>query len=72
MTKKRINGPSKQGRREFLKGALLTGGAVAAGLAAGEAAATPQAAPANAQAVPQSKGYRVTEHIQDYYKTARG
>ena len=72
MTKKRISGAGRKGRREFLKGALLTGGAVAVGLAAGEVVAEPKATPASAEALPESKGYRVTEHIQEYYKTARG
>jgi len=72
MTKKRIDGAGKKGRREFLKGALMTGGAVAVGLVAGEAVAASNAAPTPAETLPESKGYRVTNHIQEYYKTVRG
>jgi anaerobic selenocysteine-containing dehydrogenase len=72
MTKKRISGAGRKSRREFLKGALITGGAMAVGLAAGEVVAAPKATPAGAATPPESKGYHVTEHIQDYYKTARG
>jgi len=72
MTKKRISGLSKKSSRQFLKGALITSGAVAVGLVTGEVVAAPKAAPANAETLPESKGYHVTEHIQEYYKTARG
>jgi hypothetical protein len=72
MTKKRISGAGNKSRREFLKGALITGGVVAVGLAAREVVAAPKAMPASAETPPESKGYRVTEHIQEYYKTARG
>jgi len=72
MTKKRISEAGKKSRRQFLKSALMTGGVVAVGLVAGEAVAAPKAAPAGAETLPASKGYRVTEHIQEYYKTARG
>ena len=72
MTKKRISGAGRKSRREFLKSALITGGAMAVGLAAGEVVAAPKATPAKADTLPESKGYHVTEHIQDYYKTARG
>lgn len=63
----------KQTRRAFLRGALITGGAAAAAIAAGDSLAAPQA-PAVKDAQPQSaesKGYHVTDHIRDYYKTAR-
>ncbi len=57
-------------RREFLKNMMLGGGAAAVALMTARevAAAAPpvvEAAPA-----PESKGYRVTPHIRDYYLTA--
>ena len=59
------------GRREFLKRAAVTGGTVTVAAAAGVAAAgEPAAAPAP-QTVPESRGYRVTAHIDRYYRLAR-
>ena len=60
------------GRREFLKRAAVTGGTVTvAAAAAGVAAAgEPAAAPAP-RTVPESRGYRVTAHIDRYYRLAR-
>ena len=53
-------------RRRFLLGA----GIASAGLAVGAVAkAAPQARPV--EAAPASPGYRETEHIRNYYKTAR-
>jgi len=58
-------------RREFLKDVLLGGGVTAVALLTRDVAAQPQPEP---EAVPtpttESKGYRVTPHIQDYYRTA--
>ena len=59
------------GRREFLKRAAVTGGTVTVAAAAGAAAAgEPAAAPAP-RTVPESRGYRVTAHIDRYYRLAR-
>ena len=62
-----------QGRREFLKRAAVTGGAVTVAAAAGTAAAGtdgPATAPAP-DAIPQPRGYRMTAHIERYYRLAR-
>lgn len=57
-------------RREFLKNMMLGGGAAAVALmTTREVAARPQAV-AEAEPTPESKGYRVTQHIRDYYLTA--
>jgi len=62
---------TKEGRREFLKGARLAGGAaVVAAASRGVVASEPESAPApEPEAKP--KGYRVTDHVQQYYKTAQ-
>ena len=62
-----------QGRREFLKRAAVTGGAVTVAAAAGTAAAGtdgPATAPA-LDATTRSRGYRMTDHIERYYRLAR-
>jgi hypothetical protein len=57
-------------RREFLKHMMLGGGAAAVALmTTREVAARPQAV-AEVAPTPESKGYRVTPHIRDYYLTA--
>ncbi|MDH5361105.1 MAG: twin-arginine translocation signal domain-containing protein [Gammaproteobacteria bacterium] len=55
-------------RREFLKDAAAVGGAVALGMATGEAAAsvTPVAVKKTGD-----QGYHETQHVRDYYKSAR-
>ena len=60
-----------EARRSFLRAARGAGalGVLAAAAAAGAAEAAP--VPAPAVAAPEAKGYRVTEHIQKYYRTAR-
>ncbi len=59
----------RKGRREFLKGAAVAGGAVTVAVAAGSAsAATPETVQAGADAA--GKGYRETAHVRAYYKTA--
>ncbi|MBZ2205733.1 formate dehydrogenase [Massilia soli] len=55
-------------RRAFFKGAGALG-VLAAAAASGAAEAAPQPAPG--AAAPESKGYRVTDHIRKYYSTAR-
>ena len=60
------------GRRKFLNGSALVGaGAVVATVIPGVAGATTdndQSGQAAEQ--PREEGYRLTKHIQDYYKTA--
>ena len=62
-----------QGRREFLKRAAVTGGAVTVAAAAGAAAAGTDgpAATGAGDTVPESRGYRMTDHIERYYRLAR-
>ncbi|HEY8555367.1 MAG TPA: formate dehydrogenase [Burkholderiales bacterium] len=57
-------------RREFLKGMLVGGGAAAVAIAGGAAAAPEEERPA-AQSDDRPKGYHVTPHILEYYKTAQ-
>ena len=61
------------GRREFLKRAAVTGGTVTVAAAAGTAAAgTDEPAAADVlDTTPQSRGYRMTDHIERYYRLAR-
>lgn len=66
MTKKQTD----IGRREFLRNVLVTGGAAAVVAAAGPAVAAPRDEKAPTAAKAESKGYHVTEHILEYYKTA--
>ena len=62
--------PPDESRRAFLKGARGVGAlsVLAAAAASGAAEAAPAPAP---EPAPEAKGYRVTEHIQKYYRTAR-
>ena len=61
------DGATREGRREFLKGAAVAGGAVTVAVASGSAsAATPQ----TVQPEASGKGYRETDHVRAYYKTA--
>ena len=67
MSDKRTN----EGRRGFLKGALVgSGAAVVAVASGGVLASEPEQKPA-AQPEAKPKGYRETAHIRDYYKTAQ-
>ena len=62
-----------RGRRAFLKGAAVAGGAATVAVAGGAAVA--DIAPESAKkADPDqgSKGYRVTPHIEAYYRSTRG
>ena len=64
-----INMPSR--RRAFLQRSCVAAGGIALGVAAGQAIASDR--PTTVQASPnspESKGYRVTQHVLDYYKTA--
>lgn len=60
------------GRRRFLQGAALIGGTTVL-LAAGRSTVWNQEeTPAPESSVPpESKGYRVTPHVQTYYEKAR-
>ena len=56
-------------RREFLKtGAAVGAGAAASALLPGAAAAAEAEAPATAEA---KKGYQLTQHVLDYYRSAK-
>ena len=61
------------GRREFLKRAAVTGGAVTVAAAAGTATAGTDGPAATdvLDATAQSRGYRMTDHIERYYRLAR-
>lgn len=61
--------PSRQSRRDFLKGVAVMGGAATVGLVAGPGRAEPEA-PGTAEA-PRRVGYRVTVHVKEYYEKAR-
>ena len=69
MTKRNAGKPGAAGRREFLKGMLVTGGAAAIAAATGKVSAATTATPATPAAEP--KGYRLTGHIAEYYRTAQ-
>lgn len=56
-------------RREFLKGTAAAGGAVALGMVSGHAIADSDEDKAPEKK--ESKGYHLTQHIRDYYRTAR-
>ena len=61
------------GRREFLKRAAVTGGGVTVAAAVGAriaGAAEPVSGPA-VEAVPEHRGYHMTDHIERYYRLAR-
>ena len=55
-------------RRKFLA-TLGVGGAAAATVALTRQAAQP--APKSAVATPRGNGYQVTEHVRNYYRTAK-
>ena len=60
--------PASEERREFIKKSTLLGAGVATASVAGTAAIAdtgPSADPA-----PGDQGYRLTQHIVDYYKSA--
>jgi hypothetical protein len=55
-------------RRRFL---MFGAGAASAAAAAPVIAAAPVAAPVEQAAQPESRGYRETQHVRDYYATTR-
>lgn len=58
------------GRRRFLRDSLTAAGAASVALTAGNAAAAIDQQPAAAESERQDKGYQLTQHVVDYYKTA--
>ncbi len=61
------------GRRAFLKRAAVAGGAATVAVAGAGAVADMAPEPAHEAAREQgSKGYRMTPHIEAYYRSARG
>ncbi|NCF27461.1 MAG: formate dehydrogenase [Gammaproteobacteria bacterium] len=60
------------GRRAFLKRAAVAGGAATVAVAGGAAVAD-VASESQGKAVPEdaSKGYRITPHIEAYYRSTR-
>jgi anaerobic selenocysteine-containing dehydrogenase len=60
------NSKTRKSRRTFLA-AVGAGGA--ATVAAIGAKTVPQTMPATAEKRPEGKGYEVTEHIRNYYRT---
>jgi len=56
------------GRRRFLKGLAVAGGATAMVVATGTATAAPEVTLASK---PAKKGYHETSHIRTYYQKAR-
>jgi len=59
-----------KGRRAFLRQLAAVGGATATVAVAGRAVATP-GVESTTVPEPDSKGYRVTEHVATYYDKAR-
>jgi len=57
-------------RRRFLL-SLSAGGASAAAVAAASSSAIAVVAPVPADKAGESSGYRETEHVRDYYRSAR-
>ena len=61
------------GRRAFLKRAAVAGGAATVAVAgAGAIAEVDSQSPGKLAAEEGSKGYRVTPHIEAYYRSTRG
>ena len=56
------------GRRRFLKGLAVAGGATAMVVATGTAVAAPEPVPVSK---PEATGYHETPHIRTYYQKAR-
>ena len=68
---KRDSKPGSEARRAFLRNAATTGAAAAAVAAVpGAVIASPEAAGESSQ--DKAKGYRLTRHVLDYYKSAAG
>ena len=61
----------KASRRSLLKGLAVAGTAATAAAAGAATVATRDSAPSTPDATPQHKGYRLTPHIEEYYRKAR-
>ena len=61
------------GRRDFLKRAAVTGGAVTVAAAGTKAAGAAEGTASGLlpETAPESRGYRMTSHIERYYRLAR-
>ena len=61
--------PANQGRRQFMRGSAIAGAGtvIAAGMSG---VATAGDIVAEVEDKPVEEGYRVTQHILDYYKSA--
>jgi len=55
-------------RRSFLKGVVVTGAAASSGVLTAESMAE---STTDSPPLTDQKGYRETDHIREYYKTAR-
>ena len=62
------NQPKDQERREFIKKSTLAGAGVAAASMAGTSAIA--AVGDDTEQKPVQKGYQLTQHVLDYYKSA--
>ena len=62
---------ARAGRRDFLKGVVLTGTAAAVAAATGTALAGTPTAPGAKHSPAAKRGYHVTPHIAEYYQKAR-
>ncbi|MEH6628335.1 MAG: twin-arginine translocation signal domain-containing protein [Motiliproteus sp.] len=69
MSKEKLEGRTDPGRREFLKTLTVAGGAVAVVVAAGQAGAATEQITEKQET--RSQGYRETDHVREYYKSAR-
>ncbi len=69
MSKNKQPEQADSGRRQFIKTLGAAGGAAAVLSVSGEASAAVQ--DEEAAQVKGSQGYRETEHVRDYYKSAR-
>jgi len=69
---KKLERPRRD-RRTFLKGVAAVGGATAVAVAGGAAVAdvSSEKAPKAEAKSPESKGYRETDHIREYYRLAQ-
>jgi hypothetical protein len=65
------NDAVKAGRREFLKGVAVAGGAATVAAAAGVSVAGARDAERKEPEAPKSAGYHVTPHIATYYEKAQ-
>ena len=66
--KQPVTGAKNQQRRDFIKKSTIVGAGVAAGALTGTAAAADIESPGDQK--PGQKGYQLTQHVLDYYKSA--